>query len=128
MVAYSFKEMFVPKILSGTKRQTIRAVGKRRHARSGEELQLYTGMRTRNCRLIARAICDNAHPIRLAFSGRGGSAIIATGSGLEPIENLDAFARLDGFDDWTMMRNFFWAEHRAFGGFEGVLIIWRPIC
>ncbi len=51
MVAYSFDRRFVPAIVSGAKRQTIRA-HRARHARPGETLQLYTGMRTRQCRKI----------------------------------------------------------------------------
>jgi hypothetical protein len=43
MVAYSFNPIFVGPILAGTKRQTIRAERKR-HARPGEAMQLYTGM------------------------------------------------------------------------------------
>jgi hypothetical protein len=46
VVAYSFRQQFRPPILAGTKRQTIRA-DRKRHARPGEQLQLYTGMRTR---------------------------------------------------------------------------------
>ena len=52
MVAYSLKPRFIPPILSGAKRQTIRAISRRRHAIPGETLQLYTGMRTKQCRLI----------------------------------------------------------------------------
>lgn len=51
MVAYSFHPRFVDAILGGTKRQTIR-MHRRRHARPGEEMQLYAGMRTRHCRLV----------------------------------------------------------------------------
>jgi hypothetical protein len=46
MVAYSFAPQFIDTIRSGTKCQTIRPIGKRRHARTGEPVQLYTGMRT----------------------------------------------------------------------------------
>ena len=51
MVAYSFKKQFGPPILAGTKAQTIRA-DRKRHVRSGELVQLYTGMRTRQCRRL----------------------------------------------------------------------------
>ena len=47
VVALNFKQQFIPPILSGAKRQTIRAIGRRRHAIPGETLQLYTGMRTK---------------------------------------------------------------------------------
>jgi hypothetical protein len=51
MVAYSFHKMFVEAVWTGQKRQTIRS-HRKRHARVGERLKLYTGMRTRSCRLI----------------------------------------------------------------------------
>ena len=56
MVAYSFKARFAEPILAGTKLHTVRAPRKR-DARPGEELQLYRGMRTRQCALIARKTC-----------------------------------------------------------------------
>lgn len=66
MVAYSFKRRFAEPILAGAKRQTIRA-DRRRHARPGEELQLYTGMRTKSCRLIARRTCVDIQRVILVF-------------------------------------------------------------
>jgi hypothetical protein len=59
MVAYSFQKQFVPAIISGKKRQTIRAFGKRRHAYVGEPIQLYVGMRTKQCaKIIPDQICN----------------------------------------------------------------------
>ena len=52
MPAYNFQKQFAPLVESGQKRQTIRAIGKRRHARPGESLQLYTGQRTKACRKL----------------------------------------------------------------------------
>jgi hypothetical protein len=64
MVAYSFNRRFVPAIESGIKSQTIRAP-RRRHARPGEWLQLYTGMRTKSCRLIrADVVCSRLDEVR----------------------------------------------------------------
>ena len=51
MVAYSFKSQFEEPIVAREKRQTVRGFRKR-HARPGEPIQLYVGMRTRNCRKI----------------------------------------------------------------------------
>lgn len=51
MPAYSFKERFVPMILDGSKRQTIRA--RRKNApKPGQMAYLYYGMRTKNCRKL----------------------------------------------------------------------------
>lgn len=52
MPAYNFRKQFAPLVESGQKRQTIRTIGKRRHARAGEPLQLYTGQRTKACRKL----------------------------------------------------------------------------
>jgi len=65
MVAYSFKKVFVRQIETGRKRQTIRA-DRKRHARPGEPVQIYTGMRTRHCRkIIEDPICESVTPIRI---------------------------------------------------------------
>ena len=62
MPAYNFQDRFIPKILSGTKSHTIR---KRRKypTKVGDILWLYTGMRTKGCRLIAGALCVRVEPI-----------------------------------------------------------------
>lgn len=133
MVAYSFKQRFVKPIKAGLgmkvfaeigdpictpKRQTIRAVGKRRHARAGETLQLYTAMRTKQCRKIGEATCVYVMPIsidvlktKLKFS--------------DFVTDADAFARADGFDCAADMHAFWLKEHGP-GKFEGVLIRWEP--
>lgn len=122
MVAYSFKKQFAEPILAGTKRQTIRAA-RRRHARVGEALQLYTGMRTKQCRLIARAECTHVHPITLDFDNAEVRVPWAIFSG--PVA-LDVFAASDGFDSWDDLCAFWKREHGSLDKFEGVLIAWRP--
>lgn len=121
MVAYSFKQRFVAPILDGSKTQTIRAP-RARHARVGEELQLYTGMRTKQCKLIRRAECIDVQDIRLRFDRDDvttASFYLAT-----PVE-LDDFARKDGFANWEDMKSFWGAEHATASiRFEGVLIRW----
>lgn len=154
MVAYSFKERFVDPIQMGLgtlgmpeaipgeaivggriirpKRQTIRANGKRRHARAGEVVQLYYGMRTKFCRSIGVAKCTEAPPIYLGF-GAGSAPLDRVRifrTSLDEItgaKNLDAFARLDGFDDWADMRAFWQSEHQGITDFSGTLIEWEPI-
>jgi hypothetical protein len=119
MVAYSFKQRFAAPILAGTKCQTIRA-DRRRHARPGEEMQLYTGMRTKQCRLLARVKCSQVHPVTLSFL-QGQVRI-----GRISYYDLDAFARRDGFEDWDDMRAFWHEEHGAPAEWEGVLVSWSP--
>ncbi|MCJ2128201.1 hypothetical protein [Methylobacterium sp. E-045] len=123
MVAYSFKKQFGPPIMAGTKAQTIRA-DRKRHARPGEELQLYTGMRTRQCRLIARVPCIAVYPCRLDFGLR---MVFANDGWIRTDKDLDAFAVLDGFRSWDEMRVFWRAEHPDVSVFRGVLIRWTPL-
>lgn len=130
MVAYSFKARFVEPILTGAKTQTIRAFGKRRHARVGETLQLYTAMRTKQCRKITDKICAASGWVHLNFAKPQvmidpdiAAAYYDLGAGAKA---LDAFAVLDGFGDWPDMREFWKAEHDALTEFRGMLIRWAP--
>lgn len=100
MVAYSFRPQFEDSILSGRKRQTIRAIGRRRHAQAGDALQLYTGMRTSACRLLARSVCKSTHEVSIVFSGDG----IDDNVWLHGIRfgDLTGFAQADGFKAWPV--------------------------
>jgi hypothetical protein len=139
MVAYSFKVRFAEPILDGRKGGTIRATRKWRygpgpsaelggHAYPGRELQLYTGMRTRQCRLIGRKTCVAVEPIRLDFIAerfhlRGRSANefrIVEG------DDLDAFARFDGFEDFKAMADF-WQNTHGDPDFDGWHIRWMAL-
>ena len=134
MVAYSFKPSFVGPILSGEKHQTIR-LPRKRHARPGEQLQLYTGMRTRACRLIASPVCEAVHDIRLDVEA--GEISIDDAVVYSAIVDLNAFAVRDGFgvdrarraglSPWAYMRRFWRLTHPDVGVFRGVLIVWKPV-
>lgn len=153
MVAYSFRPQFVKPITVGLgipwlnhfsvdvtstvtpKRQTIRAVGRRRHAKAGDELQLYTGMRTKSCRLIGRARCRDVRDIVITFGKLSGISVGGTENldGSKQREahyqgaGLDAFARTDGFESWRHMVEFWKHEHGSLSSFTGVIIEWEPI-
>jgi hypothetical protein len=125
MVAYNFKPQFAPLITSGQKRQTIRALGKRRHAASGDALQLYTGQRTRNCQKLLDAVCTNATPIRMISHELNeqmtGLSIYLRGSDVAlDAASADALAKADGFESLAEFAEFF--EDRL--PFEGVMIQW----
>lgn len=141
MVAYSFKKRFVDPIRVGLglpvlgayyggtpKRQTIRAVGKRRHARPGEILQLYTAMRTKQCEKIGDARCTEVPAIYIGFGTKkdvvrifGSELIEYTGS------SLDDFARADGFPDWDDLRRFWDKNHPGVNDFHGVMPQWEAM-
>jgi hypothetical protein len=137
MVAYSFRPRFVHPIRVGLgvavggppKLQTIRAPRRdNRHARPGNSLQLYQSMRTKSCRLIGLTICDNVEDITLKFrsKGHGRSDVVECASlgTLDRPNQLDIFAKLDGFIDWMEMRQFWRDVHPDVDVFVGVIIRW----
>lgn len=118
MVAYSFQPQFVDPIRSGRKQQTIRAIGRRRHVRPGDALQLYTGMRTRSCRLIGRATCADVEAVRIWFEPD--RVILFTRGDVD----LEPFAQADGFRSWAELRAFWAKHHPDVDRFSGFLIRW----
>jgi hypothetical protein len=134
LTAYSFKERFIRPIEIGLgsvqlswdpapKRQTIRANGKRRHARPGEELQLYYAMRTKQCRLIGRARCTEVLPIKI----RPRTMMVWLNRQMLVHQAVTALAIADGFSDAAEMKEFWLKEHPDVETFEGVLIRWEPL-
>ncbi len=119
MVAYSFKARFAGPIEDGSKGQTIRN-DRKRHARPGEELQLYTGMRTKSCRLVGRKTCVTVEPVEIDVQPEGIVSIVVAG---REIGDMEAFARRDGFVDLRDMSAFWLAEHGV-KRFSGVVISW----
>ena len=141
MVAYSFKRRFVSPIRVGLglpveidisktvippppKLQTIRAIGRRRHARPGETVQLYCAMRTKQCFKIGDAQCTRVTPINILVEEHC--------IGVQPLDrgllflDGDKFAQRDGFDDQHDMQRF-WLKEHGIGVFCGILIEWEPI-
>jgi hypothetical protein len=140
MVAYSFKSFFAPQILAGLKTQTVRA-DRRRHARPGEPVQLFTGMRTKACRKILTPdpVCVRVSPILIVTSSliEGGIASITIGGWPQWRGEIEDFASADGFSPAlaggapkmtgrTARENMgaFWLAEHGEGRFEGVLIEW----
>lgn len=126
MVAYSFKARFEDTIRDGFKRQTIRA-GRARHARPGELLQLFVGMRTAQCHRICPDVrCSEVLKIVISFDGDGCIERIITDG--VPVRDLDAFAVRDGFKDADDMAEFWRSEHGPIGLWHGVIIEWAAPC
>ncbi|MDZ7824437.1 MAG: hypothetical protein U5K75_10660 [Ahrensia sp.] len=116
MPAINFSNQFFEKIQSGAKTQTIRKVRTdgRPHCRVGDVISLYTGMRTKQCQLIALAKVKETR-----------SVIISDGSIYSDgeIEDHLAFAQSDGFDSVAEFNKWF-ADHYGLP-FHGVLIKWE---
>lgn len=132
MVAYTFKSRFVGPIERREKRQTIRAVGKKRHSQPGEQIQLFTGDRF-HPRKVGVATCATSGPITLAFGDATKRPFVtfddpqtakAKDILITPAE-LDDFAVSDGFADWQALADF-WAEtHSPLPAeWTGILITW----
>lgn len=137
MVAYSFAPQFIAPIEARTKLQTVRG-HRRRHARVGEPIQLYTGMRTKQCRKLVDPdpICIRVWDIRIAVDAaecRKIGAITLEGTLLTQPE-MEAFAQSDGFTadaDASALRRMgeFWLKaHENLGQeflFDGVVLRWE---
>ena len=122
MVAYSFKPRFEVAIREGWKTQTIRAA-RDRHARPGEMLQLFVGMRTARCRKICSDVrCTDILKVVISFDGVGEIERIITDG--VAVRDLDAFATRDGFADASDMAAFWRAEHGPLGIWHGVIVEW----
>ena len=119
MVAYNFHAQFADTVASGEKCQTIRAPRKdNRHAKRGDKLQLYTGMRTKSCRKLRDAVCHDSCVVRLEYDKAWT---------FEPQElfignDLERFAQSDGFACWSDMRDWFNETHGL--PFIGQMIRW----
>lgn len=137
MVAYSFRPQFIDPIQSREKLQTVRG-HRPRHARPGELVQLYTGMRTKHCRKIVEAdpTCLTVLPIQIfvdALWPRLITGIAVDGAALTDLQ-IEEFALQDGFrsnDQGSARVNMgaFWlSEHGRRGEprieFDGVCIRW----
>jgi hypothetical protein len=137
VVAYSFAPQFVAPIEARTKLQTVRG-HRRRHARVGEPIQLYTGMRTRQCRKLVDAdpICSAVLPIRIVVDALWPlliTKIELDGTRLDDWA-IEMFARLDGFcpdsgGDARFRMGEFWMRAHAHSAdlrvdFDGVCLRW----
>ena len=125
MVAYNFRKRFVKPIEDGTKKQTIRRVGKRRHVRPGEKIQVYFAQRTQHCRKILEddPSCLAVFDLEVVLGDDGFESIKVQGQEIPP-EQFDEFAQKDGFADAADMFNY-WLEESTPRNFKGLLIEWE---
>jgi hypothetical protein len=114
VVAINFKPEWVPAILDGSKRQTIRRTAR---CKAGDELQLYTGQRTKDCRLLGTAICQHVETITIADD------YLSAGYYRIPSGDAHHLAEIDGFADIEAMRDWFRSQYGALP-FDGVRIMW----
>lgn len=121
MAAYNFKKEFAAAVESGRKKQTIRADRKDgRRPKPGEILALYTGMRTKACRLLLRAPCKTVCTIEI-FHDRRGADVIVDGLVLNKAA-VRELAHADGFVNENSFFYFFEENHGS--AFVGILVTW----
>ncbi|MAU21066.1 MAG: hypothetical protein CMH13_11100 [Martelella sp.] len=127
MPALNFQRRFAEDVEYGIKRQSVRARRKdgRPHCKVGDELKLYTGMRTKTCRLLGRATVIRLAPVRIEgtcmyLDGRPLLSAIYDRDQIEQTDN--EFAQADGFKGFMDMAAWFDDTHGL--PFEGVVIYW----
>lgn len=129
MPALNFVKRFAPDVESGKKRSTIRRAGKRLPPKVGDQLSLYTGMRTKYCRLLRKETCIDVNPIFISL--KKGKPVLAIGVivGTEKcwIEvsatEVKEMAIEDGFKSKEEFFDYFLSDTDEFYGF---LIEWNP--
>jgi hypothetical protein len=126
MVAYNFQAQFAADVESGKKTQTIRERGKKQPPKVGDELKLYTGMRTKNCRLLRSAKCTSIEIVEIRSHRK--HVLIGTPSGDTYQFNrltdgvIEKFAKADGFESVDAFFEFFKTSPGDY--FSGFLIRW----
>lgn len=136
MGLYNFQRRFVPLILSGEKTHTIRAERKHNDI-PGRMMHLYTGLRHKDARLLARRLCVMVEFIgieadRTVWIGArmslanphdiGGPAVPGGRIILDPSEK-EALAKRDGFQSFNEMIEF-WSGRLPF---TGLVFHWEPV-
>lgn len=117
MVALNFSPEFADAVASGQKRQTIRRTLR---ARVGDRVQLYTGQRTKACRKLIDYDPVVIRTGRIEIDVRG----LKFDGYYQADESADGYARLDGFEDFKAMRQWFFERYKT-DRFQGFEIRWR---
>jgi hypothetical protein len=121
MPALSFQSQFVPMIVDGMKHHTIRRKRKKCPIARGQLLRLYTGMRTKQCRLIRDAHCSSVVPV-VIYPKLG--RVVLDGKMLSLDDTL-RFAIRDGFANQMEFFRFFERYPQEVLEREMEVIYWR---
>lgn len=129
MPALNFQKRFADLVESGRKRQTIRKIRKRGNPKPGDALYLYTGMRTKSCRLLNKVTCLSVEPFRLEESewcvsekNTVVSLQLALGGQVMGWREGHAFAQADGLRSTEDLAHFLRTHYGL--PFDGQVIHW----
>ncbi len=117
MVAFNFRARFVDAIKSGKKTSTIR---KSLRCKVGNNMQLYTGQRTKACKKIADAVCVGTGIVGISNDD---IKLYAT-DGVVP-KGQDGLVTTEGFSSKEDLISFF-SEHHGLP-FVGYAYFWEVI-
>lgn len=120
--------VFIDKILSGEKRQTIRKAGKKwDKVKVGDKLTLYTGLRTKDCRKLGEAEVKSIEDIRIEtkVNEKRNVAFGKIYAGKRKLDDgtISYLAELDGFKSTFEFLDFFNAQYGEH--FKGKIIKWK---
>jgi hypothetical protein len=116
VVALNFQPQFADAVATGQKRQTIR---RKNRFKEGDQLQLYTGQRTKECRKLGDAVVLRVRPVAIWHDGPVVNGIPLYGW------HATKFAQRDGFSGVGEMNKFF--DERYGLPFSGWLVTWKII-
>lgn len=122
---FNFKAVFADRVAYGRKAQTIRAHRKDgKVPRQGDTVKLYTGLRTRNTKLLLEGVVTDCFPVHIDLHHDAyDRPFIINGIRLRPGE-ARSFARLDGFTDANDMQAWFRETYGPEQDFEGFCVRW----
>lgn len=122
MPAFNFKPQFADAVRAGSKRQTIRARGKRPQPQPGQIAYLYTGLRTTCVGKLGEHPIASVTPISISAATRTVSLAGEHAWQLLDTSELEQLARDDGFPSSDAFFAFF--ATTAGKTFSGYLIKW----
>ncbi len=117
MPALNFMAQFAFLVEQGSKLKTIRPKRKK-PIKPGDTLYLYTGLRTKSCRLLRVSTCSHVSTVEIYHD-----CVKVDSVRLDWWFILDIFANRDGFDSWNEMMRFFKTQYGL--PFVGNLIEWN---
>ena len=116
--------VFIDKILSGEKRQTIRRAGpKWAKVEAGDKLTLYTGLRTKACRKLGEAFVESITPIMIDTECDNVAVETPLGDFNLDLPALNDLVARDGFISNADFFKFFRLNYKV-GSFKMFVIRW----